>query len=120
MPSPVIAAVRVWPKAVASITARRLPSASENSTSTVCDLPPTLTQVLVPQMPAPATAPPIACIASLAPTMRCAFGMLAAWPSASSARMRSSAPTASASGISATTSASVIQSGALAMVRSLG
>ena len=111
VPTPVTDAVRIWPSAVASITARQAPSSIEKSVIVVSDFPWTFIQVLNPQMPSPATDAPIACIASLAATIRWVFGMLAAISRASRASVFSSAPIASGRLIRLTTSASVSQIG---------
>ena len=115
VPTPVIAAVRIWPSAVASITASWRPSSIENSSTMVSDLPLTLIQFLKPQMPSPVTEAPSTCIASFAATIRWPLGMFCALPSASIGSTRASASMASGNETIEVTSASVIQIGDSAM-----
>ena len=73
-----MAAVRSWPRAKASTTARKAPDAASHKTSRGVAPPAVWAQVLVPTRPEPSNVAPMACNVWPSPQTRWVLAMVAA------------------------------------------
>src|SRR5262249_50497148 len=115
-----IAPVRICPSARASMIAKSLALVASHKMRSGVEPPSgVFPHVLVPNTLAPSKTAPIACILLLLPQCAAVFSILRADPAASASRPRVRASIAPPRSISSTTSASVIQRGAPAIMQPL-